>query len=189
MKRNFLHLVIALGIILVTVCSFKSVLAQKSESQTKTELPPLVLKVTTSTPKICFGAKGILLRAEIKNVSRRTVTIDKYFLWNNSISINYERKTGGGGGAAMTGGSIHGAGDFLQLASAQTYQDSSMLSFTENNGLDDFFHLIGNYTITIKYKAIHLKEESAETIEQLYTDPIVNTLKIQVIKCRRKSKF
>ena len=158
-----------------------SVSAQKRRSQA--EVAPLVLQVTTATPTICLGTKNILLKAVMTNVSKQPVTIDKYFLWKNSISVTFENKTGGSGELAF-GESIHGAGDFLEIAPKQKYKEFYKFSFISNDVTRNFFRHTGQYILNIIYQAADLNNKSPEVRKRLYTKPVIsNQITFRIIKC------
>lgn len=185
MRRQKIIFLIFVSFVLLTVCLGDSVSGQKRKSKT-TEKTPLVLKVTTSQLTICRGTESIELKLEISNVSREPVTIDKNYLWNGSLSVYFSHKKIADGWASGETARFPYTGNFLQLAPGEKYIESHEFSLVEEGKLEDFFNRVGRYTITVRYRAIDLDDNSQEVRQWLYTKPVEAKLEMQIIQCRRR---
>lgn len=168
---------------LLLICSVGNISGQKRTPQIVTEISPLTLKITTTSRKVCRQIKTVPLAAEIENISQQNVTIDKYFLWHNSVSVFLHKKNGGGGGWA-TIGDAHGAGDYLRLKPGEKYRETYNFSLSEAS--DDFFQGVDSFLVRVHYQAVRLNKYSGEDVQQIYTEPIIATLKIRIVKCLKK---
>lgn len=168
------------------ICSAGDISAQKHKPSTMTGASPLTLKITTAARKVCRQTKTIPLEAEIKNISQRNITIDKYFLWHHSVSVFLHNKKGTGGGWA-TSGDAHGAGDYLRLTPGETYRETYDLPVNEGEDSDDFFRDVDSFSVRVRYQAVKLNKYSGDLARQIYTEPIIATLQIRFVKCREKN--
>ncbi len=185
MRRQKIIFLIFVSFVLLTICLGNSVSAQTQRAETA-EKSPLLLKVTTPQPTICRGTESISLKLEMSNVSRKPVTIDKNYLWNGSLSVYFSHKKIADGWASGETAQFPYTGDFLQLAPGEKYLESHEFSFVEKGKLEDFFNRIGRYTITVRYRAIDLDDNSPEVRQWLYTKPVATSLEMRIVQCRRK---
>lgn len=170
--------------VLLTVFFGNSVTAQKRKPRTVIEKLPLVLKVTSPQSTICRGTESITLKLEIINVSREPVTIDKNYLWNGSLSVYFSHKKIADGWLSSRTAKSPYTGDFLQLAPEEKFRESHEFAFTEDGKLEDFFNRVGRYTITVRYNAVDLDDNSPEVRQWLYTKPVETKLEMRIIQCR-----
>lgn len=147
-----------------------------------------MLKITTPTQKICLGASEITLDLEATNVSQKTIIIDKKNLWSGSVSSSFQK--GKIIDRWLSGGSITTPykGDYIKLAPKETYCESHKFSFAaENNKIDDYFHRVGKYTLTVTYRAFQYFGDDAETEKLFYIGAAnSNEVEFRIAECSKK---
>lgn len=156
------------------------------EEKATVEKPPLSLKVTTAKTKICIGTKSILIEAEMSNNSRQSITIDKKYLWNGTISIDFEKGKFNEGWVSSRSAEVPYTGDFLQLAPGQKYRETYNFVFAEEDEFNDFFKRTGQYEFKVHYQAVDLDDKSAEIRKSLYKNSVESNFQIRIIRCPRK---
>lgn len=184
MQRQRIRLMILALFVILFTCFDNYISAQERTTENITESSPLTFEVSALKSAICLGATSILLTAEITNVSREPVTIDKNFLWNGSISASFNNKKLADAWVSGRTTQIPYTGNFLQLEPEQKYRESFEFALRKDRMLNVFFRRVGRYVLTVDYQAVDLDDGSQEVRKWLYTKPVTSSLKIKVVKCR-----
>lgn len=132
--------------------------SNRAAPQTLKELPPLKLKLITTTPAVCFGG-ALKLKAELVNESNERVAIDVNTVWYE-VSFRFFREgpsqtnPDGSGSGRNKGGSLTQVGDpgpnyegkYLVLGPGESYKATNTLKLD-----DQFFKSPGDYRMKVAY--------------------------------------
>ena len=119
----------------------------QTNSIAQKELPPLDLKLTTTSMMLCLGAE-LPLNLELANRGTDPIKLDRFDIWN-SFQYGYfgERDAGRGGGQGS--GCDHCRADSIFLLRDRPYESS--FRFPLNT---DFFKDAGKYSINLTIEGV-----------------------------------
>lgn len=137
----------------ILACSlFLSIVAQAQVvADEKPQLPPLELKLSTTSLMLCVGSV-LPLNLELTNRGAEVIKIDKFEIWNR-FTYGYfgDRSAGRGGGEGSS--CNHCLPDVINLITDKPYESS--FNFSLEN---DFFKDAGKYSIRVYVEQVSSNE-------------------------------
>jgi hypothetical protein len=176
---------------LIIICVLLSLFVWNGSNANNQAAPPLRLKLTTTTPALCFGA-SLKVEAELVNESKEKVAIDVKTIWHQ-VSFKLFRSgpsrtnPDGGGSGRNTGGSKTIVGDtgpnyegeYLILSPGESYKASRTIKLD-----DEFFNSPGTYSMKVSYG--QFLDKSLEGITVWKGSVESNILNFKVTSCKNK---
>jgi len=119
------------------------------------KLPPLDLKLTTTSMMLCIGSE-LPLNLELTNRGTDEIKIDRSEIWN-SFQYGYhgDREKGRGGGQGS--GCSDCRQDFVSVTRDKPYESSFKFPLT-----NDFFEDAGKYSIKLRFAGVSSNEVKFE---------------------------
>ena len=141
----------------ILVCSlFLSIVAQaQAVADEKPQLPPVELKLSTTSMMLCLGS-ALPLNLELTNRGSKEIKIDRFDIWNQ-FTYGYfgDRSADRGGGQGS--GCYHCLPDLINLKTDKPYESS--FNFSLEN---DFFKDVGKYSIRVYVEHVSSNEVEFE---------------------------
>ena len=141
----------------ILVCSlFLSIVAQaQAVADEKPQLPPVELKLSTTSMMLCLGS-ALPLNLELTNRGSKEIKIDRFDIWNQ-FTYGYLEDRSADRGGGQGSGCYHCLPDLINLKTDKPYESS--FNFSLEN---DFFKDVGKYSIRVYVEHVSSNEVEFE---------------------------
>jgi len=141
----------------ILVCSLLLGISAQAQvvADDKKELPPVELKLSTTSMMLCLGS-AIPLNLELTNRGSEEIKIDQFDIWNQFTYGYFGNRTAGRGGGQGSG-CDHCLRDLVTLKTDKPYESS--FNFPLEN---DFFKDAGKYSIRVYVEQVSSNEVEFE---------------------------